>query len=152
MRVGVLYDIGCQLHRSCEKYGFLEEYLDRMTFGISVFHAYGHQWPCQIIYHPRKCKGFGLTDGEGCERLWSAIKPLIPSLRVSGYFTRIYSLDTQVKHLEAKSLLGLGKWLNKKWIATLGRKNSAELVLEDVYLEGVTEDILRKEWTDQINE
>jgi hypothetical protein len=28
--------------------------------------------------------GFGLSDGEGCERFWSAIKPLIPSLRVSG--------------------------------------------------------------------
>ncbi|KDR74566.1 hypothetical protein GALMADRAFT_49841, partial [Galerina marginata CBS 339.88] len=64
MRIGVLYDIGCQLHRSCAKYGFLDDFLDRLVFGISVFHAYGHQWPCQIIYHPRKCEGFGLTDGE----------------------------------------------------------------------------------------
>ena len=40
--VGVLYDIGCQLHRSCEKWGFLEGFLSRVTFGISVFHAYGH--------------------------------------------------------------------------------------------------------------
>ncbi|PPQ86278.1 hypothetical protein CVT26_004524, partial [Gymnopilus dilepis] len=78
MRIGALYDIGCQLHRSCVKYGFLEEVLDRITFGISVFHAYGHQWPCQVIYHPRKCLGFGLSDGEGCERFWSAIKSLIP--------------------------------------------------------------------------
>ena len=84
VRIGVLYDIGCKLHRSCVKWGFLEEFLDRIVFGISVFHAYGHQWPCQIIYHPRKCVGFGLTDGEGCERFWSFIKPLIPSLRVSG--------------------------------------------------------------------
>jgi hypothetical protein len=84
MTVGVLYDIGCQLHRSCLKWGFLHEYLDRIIFGISVFHAFGHQWPCQIIYHPRKCLGFGLTDGEGCERFWSLIRPLIPCLRVSG--------------------------------------------------------------------
>jgi Kyakuja-Dileera-Zisupton transposase len=82
--VGVLYDIGCQLHRSCEKWGFLEEFLSRVTFGISVFHAYGHQWPCQVVYHPRKCRGFGLTDGEGCERFWSSLKKLIPGLRVSG--------------------------------------------------------------------
>jgi hypothetical protein len=82
--VGVLYDIGCQLHRSCEKWGFLEEFLPRVTFGISVFHAYGHQWPCQVVYHPRKCRGFGLTDGEGCERFWSSLKKLIPTLRVSG--------------------------------------------------------------------
>jgi Kyakuja-Dileera-Zisupton transposase len=50
--VGLLYDIGCQLHRSCVKWGFLAEYLSRLTFAISVFHAYGHQWPCQLIYHP----------------------------------------------------------------------------------------------------
>lgn len=89
--MGVLYDIGCQLHRSCVKFNFLSHALDRIVFGISVFHAYGHQWPCQITYHPRKCPGFGLTDGEGCE-----IKLLIPSLRVSGYYNRIYTLDTQV--------------------------------------------------------
>ena len=84
MTVGLLYDIGCQLHRSCLKWGFLADYLHRIIFGISVFHALGHQWPCQIVYHPRKCRGFGLTDGEGCERFWSAIRKLIPSLRVSG--------------------------------------------------------------------
>ena len=84
MTVGLLYDIGCQLHRSCLKWGFLADYLHRIIFGISVFHAFGHQWPCQIVYHPRKCRGFGLTDGEGCERFWSAIRKLIPSLRVSG--------------------------------------------------------------------
>jgi Kyakuja-Dileera-Zisupton transposase len=84
MTVGVLYDIGCQLHRSCLKWRFLQEYHPRIIFAISVFHAFGHQWPCQIVYHPRKCLGFGLSDGEGCERFWSAIRMLIPSLRVSG--------------------------------------------------------------------
>jgi hypothetical protein len=84
MTVGVLYDIGCQLHRSCEKWDFLNEFLPRITFGVSVFHAYGHQWPCQIVYHPQKCCGFGLTDGEGCEHFWSSLKKLIPGLRVSG--------------------------------------------------------------------
>ena len=85
MRVGVLYDIGCQLHRSCIKWGFLDQdILDRIIFGISVFHAFGHQWACQLIYHPHKCKGFGLRDGEGCERFWSSIKLLIPSTCVSG--------------------------------------------------------------------
>ena len=82
--VGVLYDIGCQLERSCKKWDFLPEYRHRLSFAISVFHAYGHQWPCQLIYHPRKCIGFGLTDGEGCERVWSSIRKLISVLRVTG--------------------------------------------------------------------
>lgn len=84
MTVGVLYDIACQLHRSCLKWDFLKDVLHWIIFAISVFHAFGHQWPCQIIYHPQKCPGFGLTDGEGCEQFWSSIKKLIPSLRVSG--------------------------------------------------------------------
>ena len=82
--VRILYDIGCQLHWSCEKWGFLQEYLPHLTFAISVFHAFGHQWPCQIVYHPCKRTGFGLMDGEGCERFWSALKALIPGLCVSG--------------------------------------------------------------------
>jgi hypothetical protein len=56
----------------------------RILFALAVFHAYGHQWPCQLVYHPRKCEGFGLSDGEGCELFWSAIKLLIPSMRVAG--------------------------------------------------------------------
>jgi hypothetical protein len=82
--IGLLYDIGCQIHHSCVKWDFLKPYLHRLTFGISVFHAFGHQWPCQVIYHPRKCKGFGFSDGEGCERFWHSISKLIAYLRVCG--------------------------------------------------------------------
>ncbi|KIN98925.1 hypothetical protein M404DRAFT_156394 [Pisolithus tinctorius Marx 270] len=68
MTVGLLYDIGCQLEHSCQKWKLLDDgILSRLKFGISVFHAYGHQWPCQLVYHPHKCVGFGLSDGEGCE-------------------------------------------------------------------------------------
>ena len=98
MTVGLLYDIGCQLERSCRKWNLLDDsILSRISFAVAVFHAYGHQWPCQIIYHPRKREGFGLSDGEGCERLWSSLKQLIPPLRVSGasiyYFTSLRSIS-----------------------------------------------------------
>lgn len=83
-KVGILYDIGCQLERSIVKWGFIPELRDRILWAVSVFHAYGHQWPCQLVYHPRKRDGFGLSDGEGCERLWSSLDFLIPTLRVSG--------------------------------------------------------------------
>ena len=101
MRIGFLYDIACQFH----------------------------QWPCQIVYHLHKCPGFGLSDGESCEIFWSSIKLLIPSLRVSGYYNRIYTLDTQVKHLDLKSLLD--------W---------------PLFAKGVTSDYLRGQWLQQIAE
>ena len=152
MRIGLLYDIGCQLHRSCVKFDFLDAYIDRIVFGISVFHAYGHQWPCQLVYHPRKCKGFGLSDGEGCERFWKAIKPLIPSCRVSGYYNRIYTIDTQVKHIDEQSLMGLGNWLRKKWISMGDKQSDALVVLEMVEEKGFSIEFLQTQWEEQVAE
>jgi hypothetical protein len=83
-QVKLLYDIGCQLHRSCMKWGFLKPQMNRLTFAVSIFHAFGHQWPCQMVYHPRKCLGYGLSDGEGAERLWHSISRLIAYNRVAG--------------------------------------------------------------------
>jgi len=152
MHIGVLYDIGCQLHRSCVKHGFLPHAVDHIVFGISVFHAYGHQWPCQVVYHPRKCKGFGLTDGEGCERFWSSIKLLIPSLRVSGYYNQIYTLDAQIKHLDKKSMLDLGLWLRRKWQNAAERKLDAEVALKELEDVGFDRQYLETQWMEQVQE
>ena len=88
--ISLLYDIGCQIHHSCMKWGFLELYLHWLTFGISVFHVFGHQWPCQVIYHPPKCKGFGFSDGEGCEQFWHSISKLIAYLWVCGVHYTVF--------------------------------------------------------------
>lgn len=83
-QVGILYDVACTMARSEAKWGFLPQWAGRLTFAISVFHAYGHQWVCQQWYHPRKQRVWGMSDGEGCERFWALLRRLIPSLRVSG--------------------------------------------------------------------
>ena len=88
-KVGLLYDIACQLHRALLKWHYLDIWLPRRRFATSVFHAYGHQWVCQLWYHPRKGGIWGLSDGEGCERLWSYLRKLIPGLRVTGVSERI---------------------------------------------------------------
>ncbi|KIJ32784.1 hypothetical protein M422DRAFT_184115 [Sphaerobolus stellatus SS14] len=145
--VGLLYDIACQIHRSMIKGGFLKEYFPRMHFAVSVFHAYGHQWPCQLTYHPRKCCGFGLTDGEGCERFWSSIKKLIPCLRISGRNRRRFVLDRQFHHLKKDTLRNLGLNLNKKHKRAEKCIKEATEKLADL---GVTEEELRKEWEAQV--
>ncbi|KAF9503100.1 hypothetical protein BS47DRAFT_1374496 [Hydnum rufescens UP504] len=83
-RVGVLYDIGCQMHRTLQKWDLMPEYLHRLKFAVSIFHAYGHQWACQLWYHPQKAAMWGLSDGEGCEHFWSDLRKLIPGLCVAG--------------------------------------------------------------------
>ena len=93
--VGFLYDIACQVERSCWKWGFLAEVMDRIVWGVSVFHAYGHEWACQLIYHPRKCIGYGLSDGEGAEHLWFEIRRLIACGQVAGVsFQSLYCYGT----------------------------------------------------------
>ncbi|KAF9509300.1 hypothetical protein BS47DRAFT_1373538 [Hydnum rufescens UP504] len=83
-RVGILYDIGCQLHHTLQKWDFMPQFFHQLVFAVSIFHAYGHQWACQLWYHPRKAELWGLSDGEGCERFWSELRKLIPGLRVTG--------------------------------------------------------------------
>ncbi|KZP02115.1 hypothetical protein FIBSPDRAFT_906147, partial [Athelia psychrophila] len=143
MTVGLLYDIVCQLKRSMIKFGFLKEFFPRIIFAVSVFHAYGHQWACQVIYHPRKCAGFGLSDGEGCERFWSSIKKLIPTLRVSGYYQRLFTLDLYTKHLEHNSRLQLGSWLARRWQKCQTMKATAWDALQEC---SVPIETLREQW------
>ncbi|KAJ7450464.1 hypothetical protein FB451DRAFT_1186861 [Mycena latifolia] len=52
IRVGLLYDMACAFERSCRKWGFLSRFMDRLAFAVSVFHAFGHEWACQLLYHP----------------------------------------------------------------------------------------------------
>ncbi|EIN12222.1 hypothetical protein PUNSTDRAFT_60270, partial [Punctularia strigosozonata HHB-11173 SS5] len=145
-RMGILYDIGCQLHRSCYRWKFLSECSNRIVFAISVFHAYGHQWPCQLVYHPRKCKGFGLCDGEGCERFWSAIHHLVAVLRVSGYHQRLYVLDSQIAHLDSTHRRALGHWLSRKHNLCLARLAEAN---EELRKCNVDLEVLDGQWVAQ---
>ena len=51
-RIGALYDIGCQIDQSLKKWDFLPDWSGCLEWGVSIFHAYGHQWTCQLWYHP----------------------------------------------------------------------------------------------------
>ncbi|KAJ7722262.1 hypothetical protein DFH07DRAFT_872068 [Mycena maculata] len=82
--MGLLYDVVCALEHSCQKWGFLGRFMDCLSFAVSVFHAYGHEWACQLLFHPCKRGSFGFADGEGCERFWHSISHLIGTLCVSG--------------------------------------------------------------------
>ncbi|KIK58481.1 hypothetical protein GYMLUDRAFT_170982 [Collybiopsis luxurians FD-317 M1] len=80
--VQILYNITCQLHCSCIKWSFLKPYMSWSYFAI--FHVFGHQWLCQVIYHPQKAIGFDLSDGVGTKRLWHSISHLIAYGQVMG--------------------------------------------------------------------
>ncbi|KAJ6512444.1 hypothetical protein C8R45DRAFT_1152106 [Mycena sanguinolenta] len=147
IRVGILYDIACLLHVSCLKYKFLWRYLDRILFGVSVFHAFSHRWPCQIIYHPLKCAGFGFTNREGCERFWHSISNLIAYLHVCGYHRRIFTIGLQIEHTDRASLARLASWLARRTIHCEEKRREA---LADLKACGHGEAVLREHWKNQV--
>ncbi|ESK88101.1 hypothetical protein Moror_10728 [Moniliophthora roreri MCA 2997] len=124
--VGVLYDI--------------------ISFTISVFHAFGHRWACQVVYHPHKCAGFGLSDSKGCERFWHSISKLIPFLQICRYHTCLYTVDMQIRHINKENLFTLGKWLEHKWTTVHQRLLEAEKSLKEC---GYTEQYLCEQWKAQ---
>jgi hypothetical protein len=130
-RVGALYDVGCQMDQSLKKWKFMPEWLPRFEWGVSIFHSYGHQWACQLWYHPRKSELWGLSDGEGCERFWSELRQLIPGLRVTGYHRRLFILDLQVGHIDEGKRMGMGKWLQVRIDRLQGCLEEAERKLGD---------------------
>lgn len=60
---------------------------------------------------------------------------------------RLFVLDTQIRHLDIKSLHGFGHWLHRRWIHCQEKKNEALDKLQDLDLD---EDMLRAEWKAQI--
>ncbi|KAJ3715448.1 hypothetical protein C8R42DRAFT_549560, partial [Lentinula raphanica] len=144
--IGLLYDIACQLERSCVKWGFMKDNLPRIRFAISVFHAFGHGWGCQCVYHPRKCAGFGLSDGEGCERFWHSISKLIAYLRVCGHYIRLYTLDSQIQHADNESLRGFGLWIARKWRLTQTKREEADM---NVRWSTYDPEFLHEQWEEQ---
>ncbi|KAJ7495179.1 hypothetical protein FB451DRAFT_1335860 [Mycena latifolia] len=147
IRVGLLYDVACAFERSCRKWGFLSRYMDRLIFAVSVFHAFGHEWPCQLLYHPRKRAGFGFSDGEGCERFWHSISHLIANLWISGYHNRLYTLDMQIEHADESSLYQLGEWIRRRHYHSANKRAEARAVLVEC---GQPMALLRAQWALQV--
>ncbi|KAI7935863.1 hypothetical protein MJO28_016734 [Puccinia striiformis f. sp. tritici] len=85
----------------------------RVKFGTSVFHAYVHEWPCQVKYNPRYQQGWGLSDRELLERLWSSLSPLVSPLRYATRNNRLAALSHRCKYRNQQSNIKLAAWLRK---------------------------------------
>ncbi|KNE89337.1 hypothetical protein PSTG_17202 [Puccinia striiformis f. sp. tritici PST-78] len=128
-QIGILYDIGCSLDKYMAARDLLEEHRPRLSFGTSVFHAYVHNWICQLDYNPRLNEGWGLSDGEGLERLWSYLSPLVSPLRYATRNHRLAAIAHRLKYHNWKGKRDLPKWLKHKFNSALKRRHEADSVL-----------------------
>ncbi|KAJ7593286.1 hypothetical protein C8J56DRAFT_779295 [Mycena floridula] len=112
-----LYDLACVMDRSSELYDlFPLDVIERLQFATTAMHAYAHQWSCQLLFNPRLRPGLGLTDGEGVEHIWAAIRALIGIARHSSRTRRIWLLDRLLKSTASRHRDTLGEWLRNKLI------------------------------------
>ncbi|KAJ7583723.1 hypothetical protein C8J56DRAFT_1054242 [Mycena floridula] len=143
--VVLVYDIGCVVDRSFDKYDLLPLHiLSQIIFITSAMHAYGHGWTCQLVYNPRLQRGLGLTDGEGVERLWSRLRKLIGIERYMARNGRIWLLNRQADSIGDELRDGLGDFINtrlKKGVRGQGKK--AQQILDDG---GISLSVLREQW------
>ncbi|KNE88124.1 hypothetical protein PSTG_18481, partial [Puccinia striiformis f. sp. tritici PST-78] len=101
--VGVMHDLGCSLDKYIDLRKIWPESRHRVKFGTSVFHAYVHEWPCQVKYNPRYQQGWGLSDGESLERLWSSLSPLVSPLRYATRNNRLAALSHRCRYRNQQS-------------------------------------------------
>lgn len=69
--------------------------IDRLQYGLPVWHAGAHDRACQTANSLRYKPGVGATDGEGIERNWSSVDPMASSTKEMGEGNRHDDLDDQ---------------------------------------------------------
>ncbi|OAV95623.1 hypothetical protein PTTG_03934 [Puccinia triticina 1-1 BBBD Race 1] len=130
--IGILYDIGCSLDKFIELRGLLDKVRGCIKFGTSIFHAYVHSWACQLDYNPRLNEGWGLSDGEGLERMWSFLSPLISLLRLATRNHRLGALAHKLKYHNNRGIRQLLIWLKNKFLAAVRRRAEVKALLSEL--------------------
>lgn len=132
-----------------------------------MFHAFGHEFACQCVYHPQRRVGFGHTDGEGCERCWGQLQKEIATLRISGvspkyhnmmytttdvfynkYHRRLFILNLRLAHMNEQNLCNLGRWWHEKMRKLYGKLSASTTELRTLSLD---ETFIREQWHKQVD-
>ncbi|POV94594.1 hypothetical protein PSHT_16134 [Puccinia striiformis] len=130
--LSILNEVLGAVDQNRERHLFPEDQ-HRLRFGTSVFHLYVHNWKRQLEFSPRYHTGWGLTDGEGLERLWSYLSPLVSPLR---YATRNHCLAALAHKLRFHNQRGtndLISWIQHKYLVAIQRQREGNEALDSLY-------------------
>ncbi|RPA74430.1 hypothetical protein BJ508DRAFT_312877 [Ascobolus immersus RN42] len=74
----LMYDIACQLDAFINHKDHGNPFLvEQLEVVVNKFHGYAHEFRCHERWGAHQKKGVGESDGEGVERLWSFLRPLV---------------------------------------------------------------------------
>ncbi|KAA1132381.1 hypothetical protein PGTUg99_004211 [Puccinia graminis f. sp. tritici] len=157
-QVGVLYDIGCSLNKFISIRNLFGSDRSRIKFATSIFHAYVHNWMCQLEYNPRYNVGWGLSDGEGLERMWAYLSPLVSPLRYATRNHRLAAISHRLKYHNFRGNNQLALWLKRKFNNAVKRRQETRTILGGLLDQtnrhehngGVfTTNFFKRQWKDQ---
>ncbi len=110
-KVVLAYDVGCKFEAFARN-NLAPVIFERLEFVVPAFHITTHEFNCHLNYHPRANKRAGLSDGEGCERVWSSIRHLVTSGRYSEPFVRQQQLSNALLDLGNRKRHSLWRWFD----------------------------------------
>ncbi|KAA1122378.1 hypothetical protein PGTUg99_037214 [Puccinia graminis f. sp. tritici] len=148
-----------RLNKVRKKRDIFPDSRNRLNLGTSVFHAYVHEWGCQVKYNPRYQPGWGLSDGESLERLWSSLSPQVSPLRYATRNNRLAALAHRCKYRNQQSISKLAAWLRRKFDQALLRRDTEMIVINELLQihnphsdgnERYTVGFFRSQWSDQV--
>ncbi|XP_066020137.1 uncharacterized protein [Pocillopora verrucosa] len=151
INIRFFYDIACVLDTHLRN-RHQETLLENVTLAIPAFHCYGHKVSCQVNYSGRRLEGFGMSDCEVMERLWSYLRPTAKITKEMTPAHRVDTLTDFLMHYAKKSISDLGERLRdhlKKAVET--EKETEEqlnLLLEKLNKTGIKVDVSSvSEWS-----
>ncbi|PAA89046.1 hypothetical protein BOX15_Mlig024767g1 [Macrostomum lignano] len=127
----VSYDIACKLQSH-----FRDN--PRLRFAVPAFHAYGHNWQCQLQNNIRFLSDVGLTDGEACERLWSHFRRYAAQTKEMTLANRRAFLNHLATSINVTGIQEITSWFveRKRLLEKTQKKcdNDAEKIAEELAL------------------
>ncbi|XP_028983462.1 uncharacterized protein LOC114842115 [Betta splendens] len=133
LNLHVIYDIACVLSSHMHKKA--EAMQQGVSLAVPAFHVFGHKLQCQVLYSTRRLKGFGLTDGEGMERLWSFLRRFARITKEMSPSHRLDLLTEALLYYGRRKTADIEVQLHHRWekaekVANLAKEELAAVLKE----------------------
>lgn len=96
--IGCTYDVGCKFSKTVANSSLREcAIAQNLCLMVGAFHGHAHNHACQMSWHPLYIRGMGLTEGEGCEHVFTSSNDLACSTRHASWYHHHQAIEEHFK-------------------------------------------------------
>ncbi len=130
-RIVVAYDVSCKF-KSFACRVLSDDMFKRLEFVVPSFHIIAHEYTCHLQFHPKGNEHAGLSNGEGCERVWSGIRHLVVPNRYAQPSVRRDAIDNALWSFGERKRLQMRKWFGRSEKKAMSVISEAKTTLLDI--------------------